>query len=107
MYRFLILLIILSISSLYSLKADILSSPIQLGATINNNRVNFAIYAPNKKYISVVGDFNNWDKNAHPLTKNKEGIWQTSIYVNPGTYRYKFWIDGKWIGDPYAMMRNG
>src|SRR5688500_19215942 len=27
----------------------------------------FAVWAPNATYISVIGDFNHWDKHSHPL----------------------------------------
>ena len=28
----------------------------------------FAVWAPNAEYVSVIGDFNDWDEESHPLT---------------------------------------
>ncbi|NOZ60064.1 MAG: hypothetical protein GXO74_00130 [Calditrichaeota bacterium] len=65
--------------------------------------IKFSLRAPEStKSISVVGDFNNWDKNANPLhDKNGDGIWKTEISLKPGIYQYRFLLDGvRWIKDP-------
>lgn len=36
-------------------------------------------WAPHAEALSLVGDFNNWDRTAHPLKKGKDGIWQVFI----------------------------
>jgi 1,4-alpha-glucan branching enzyme len=38
----------------------------------------FAVWAPNATYISVIGHFNNWDPQAHPLfvRLDRSGIWE-------------------------------
>ncbi len=36
----------------------------------------FRVWAPAAKGVSVVGDFNQWDPHANPLTKSLEGIWK-------------------------------
>ncbi|MEQ8415009.1 MAG: alpha amylase C-terminal domain-containing protein [Imperialibacter sp.] len=36
-------------------------------------------WAPAAHALSVVGDFNGWDREAHKLKKNKEGIWEIFI----------------------------
>lgn len=42
--------------------------------------VNFAVWAPNAKAISVVGDFNEWDGRRHPMRKRvPSGIWEIFI----------------------------
>ena len=70
----------------------------------------FAVWAPSAKYVSVVGDFNNWNRKANPL-KQKEnwGIWEGFIPgVKPGS-RYKFYIESGasyysvYKTDPYAF----
>ncbi|SFD50410.1 1,4-alpha-glucan branching enzyme [Chitinophaga sp. CF118] len=69
----------------------------------------FAVWAPNAAYISVIGDFNDWDHYRHTLYPrwDKSGIWEGFIpHVKQGT-RYKYFIrsnSGEELqkGDPYA-----
>ena len=49
--------------------------------------------------VSVVGNFNNWDRTALPLIR-KNGAWTGKIDLKPGKYKYKFVIDGIGILDP-------
>lgn len=36
----------------------------------------FSVWAPNARYVSVIGDFNNWDPGTHPLERiGESGIW--------------------------------
>ena len=36
----------------------------------------FSVWAPNARSVSVVGDFNNWDRSAHPMQPvQQSGIW--------------------------------
>ncbi|MFC7319661.1 1,4-alpha-glucan branching protein GlgB [Halobacillus campisalis] len=52
----------------------------------------FALWAPNAKQVSVVGDFNNWNGSKHPLKKmNDNGIWYGFIPdLKEGTiYKYE------------------
>ena len=44
----------------------------------------FAVWAPNAEVVSVVGEFNGWDKNASPM-RNFDGIW--SVFL-PGLKQY-------------------
>jgi len=57
----------------------------------------FSVWAPNAKAVSVIGDFNGWDRNAHPLSPrwDSSGIWEGFI---PGVGRgqiYKYYISGQ------------
>jgi len=60
---------------------------------------NFSVYSPDAKYVSLVGDFNNWIDNRHPMTMNKYGVWSVTIPLKKSTYSYKFNIDGVWVLD--------
>ncbi len=55
----------------------------------------FAVWAPSATYVAVVGDFNDWDRGAHPLVVHGEcGIWQGFVPgARPGAL-YKFHIAG-------------
>jgi 1,4-alpha-glucan branching enzyme len=40
----------------------------------------FALWAPNARMVSVVGDFNGWDRSSHPLfPRDISGIWEGFI----------------------------
>ncbi len=57
--------------------------------------VRFAIWAPNARAASVVGDFNTWDPRRHPMRlRFPSGVWELFIpRLEPGT-RYKFALIG-------------
>ncbi len=69
----------------------------------------FAVWAPNARRVSVVGDFNHWDGRVHVMRKHPtSGIWEIFVPgVNSGE-NYKFEIqaaDGTLLplkSDPYA-----
>ncbi len=53
----------------------------------------FAIWAPNARRVSVVGDFNNWDGRAHAMRlRHDGGIWELFIPDLKLGSRYKFEI---------------
>jgi 1,4-alpha-glucan branching enzyme len=53
-----------------------------LGAQVRENGTRFALWAPNASSVAVVGDFNAWDPQAHPLQPlGDSGLW--SVFV-PG-----------------------
>lgn len=49
--------------------------------------------------VSVIGSFNNWSSSSTPLLK-KNGVWTTTIQLEPGDYAYKFVVDGYPMLDP-------
>jgi 1,4-alpha-glucan branching enzyme len=65
--------------------------------------VTFALWAPWKQSVHLIGDFNNWDRQADPLSVDESGLWWIEKQLERGTYGYQFVIDGDMtIGDPYA-----
>ncbi len=64
-------------------------------------RLNF--YAPDARRVSVAGDFNKWQVDAHVMDRQAGGVWSVEIKLKPGAYSYMFVVDGKaWIADPDA-----
>ena len=72
--------------------------------------VYFALWAPNAEYVSVVGDFNGWNRGDVPMHARWDGsgIWEAFI---PGLERgvsYKYYIKSQFNnyevekGDPFA-----
>ncbi len=70
----------------------------------------FAVWAPNAEKVSVVGDFNLWDRTAHPLAARRDGsgIWEGFIPEIGHGAIYKYHIASRENGysankgDPYA-----
>lgn len=70
----------------------------------------FAVWAPNAKQVSVIGEFNNWDKTSHLLhPKGQSGIWERFFPgVGKGT-AYKYHVVSQHNGyqadkaDPFAF----
>jgi 1,4-alpha-glucan branching enzyme len=53
----------------------------------------FAVWAPNARAVSVIGDFNGWDRGAHRLSaRGVSGIWEGFIPGIEEGARYKYWI---------------
>ena len=52
------------------------------------------------KQVSIAGSFNNWQPSAAPLTKCGGGRWRMDLALKPGTYEYRFVVDGNWTDDP-------
>ncbi len=53
--------------------------------------------------VSVAGSFNNWDVGANPMTV-KDGVWTVTVPLAPGSYQYKFVVDGsQWYADETAQ----
>ena len=70
---------------------------------------NFAVWAPNAKRVSVVGEFNDWDGRSHTMRNRQDtGIWEIFIPDLPPGKAYKYEIvgaDGELVplkADPYA-----
>lgn len=76
---------------------------------LNTEGTYFAVWAPNATAVYVTGDFNQWDKAAHPLfvRLDHSGIWEGFIPHLKKGEAYKYHIQGyKDIrldkGDPFA-----
>src|SRR5690554_4293289 len=52
--------------------------------------------------VFLIGEFNNWLENDEDLRmmKNAEGIYEISIFLEKGSYEYKFFADGQYYTDP-------
>lgn len=57
--------------------------------------VRFAVWAPNARSVSVVGDFNDWDGRKHPLTlRGSSGVWEGFVPGACAGARYKYELHG-------------
>lgn len=68
----------------------------------------FRVWAPNALSVSVVGDFNNWDREANPMERlANSGIWECYVKGIKRYDNYKYSIEGadhtvRLKADPYA-----
>ncbi|MBA2375844.1 MAG: 1,4-alpha-glucan branching protein GlgB [Actinomycetota bacterium] len=72
--------------------------------------VRFAVWAPNARRVSVVGDFNGWDGRRHAMRNRSGGIWEIFIPGLPEKTLYKYEIkasDGSVLplkADPFGFF---
>lgn len=52
--------------------------------------VRFAVFAPNASALSVIGDFNHWDKRTHPMQKTDLGYWVLFVPGLSSGEHYKY-----------------
>ncbi len=54
--------------------------------------------------VRIAGDFNGWvpDKNVRSLVQAEgvERVWTKILHLPPGTYHYRYVVDGEWREDP-------
>ncbi|MFT3751184.1 MAG: 1,4-alpha-glucan branching protein GlgB [Agriterribacter sp.] len=78
---------------------------------LNTDGYYFAVWAPNATFISVKGNFNDWDNESHPLyvRLDNSGIWEGFIPSMKKGEVYKYHIHGfkgnkQDKGDPFAWF---
>lgn len=52
--------------------------------------VRFAVFAPNARSVSVIGEFNSWDGRRHPMQSSDDGIWRIFVPGVKAGDTYKF-----------------
>ena len=81
----------------------------RLGAHVTEDGVAFAVWAPNARGVSVVGDWNLWDGRAQPLEpQGSSGIWAALVPEASEGDAYKFEVHGadghlRLKSDPFAF----
>jgi len=68
-------------------------------------KTGFGLYAPEAQEVALVGDFTEWEMNPIRLKRQKSGQWKVSVALAPGTYQYRFLVDGQWQDDPVCAQR--
>jgi 1,4-alpha-glucan branching enzyme len=71
--------------------------------------VQFAVWAPNAKRVSIIGDFNNWNPNAAIMSSSPAGIWEGFVPDIGQGASYKYHIESRYRdykvdkADPYGF----
>ena len=74
-------------------------------ARTNNKQQQFSITAPTVLSVLLAGDFTHWQEQPIPMKKHSGGVWQAALKLAPGTYHYRFIVDGQWRDDPDCTLR--
>jgi hypothetical protein len=69
------------------------------GVHVEGDEVIFSVETPEAKSVFLVGDFNNWNPTLEKMDRVGDRF-ELYLFLLPGTYRYKYVVDGKWISDP-------
>jgi 1,4-alpha-glucan branching enzyme len=64
--------------------------------------VRFEFTHPAATTVCVAGCFNHWQPEAKALHPSGGGRWLKETALMPGTYEYRFVVDGQWMPDPLA-----
>jgi len=71
----------------------------------------FAVWAPNADRVSVIGNFNAWDRESHPLSRRaNSGIWEGFIPQADKGALYKYFMRSRLMGynaekaDPFSVF---
>jgi len=80
---------------------------LQPGPNVTPEGVVFNYKTPTaaKKKIYLAGNFNSWNPSDEKfLMKDDDGdgMWTIVVKLAPGSYQYKYVIDGAWTKDPYS-----
>jgi len=73
--------------------------------TSKKSKQTFSFYAPDATSVQLVGDFTHWQENPINLKRQRSGTWKVTVPLAPGTYHYRFLVDGEWRDDPECTLR--
>lgn len=85
-------------------------SPVVIGDTVASTLrdtlrlVRLMFEAPDARRVAVAGDFNEWNADATPLSRDEGSRrWSVTLALRTGEHRYAFVVDGtRWLPDPRA-----
>src|SRR5689334_23156896 len=65
----------------------------KLGAHPVENGVHFAVWAPNARRVTAIGEFNDWDNESHPLEPlGSSGVWAGIVHGAKTGQIYKYHV---------------
>jgi 1,4-alpha-glucan branching enzyme len=71
----------------------------------DGKRQTFAFTAPTAISVQLVGDFTHWQERPINLRRGVDGVWRTTVELEPGSHRYRFLVDGQWRDDAECAVR--
>ena len=76
-----------------------------MAKSITKKKQSFSFHAPGAMSVQLVGDFTHWQSAPVQMKKDKSGVWKASVELAPGSYHYRFLVDGEWRDDPECTLR--
>ena len=76
-----------------------------MNTIISKQKQTFSFNAPGAASVLLAGDFTQWRKHPIALRREPDGIWKATTSLAPGTYHYRFLVDGEWRDDPACTLR--
>jgi 1,4-alpha-glucan branching enzyme len=68
-------------------------------------KVTFTYAAPEAQAVLLAGEFTGWQQAPVAMKKDKQGVWNASVSLSPGSYEYRLVVDGQWRDDPGCANR--
>ncbi len=65
----------------------------RLGSRPGPGGTRFAVWAPNARAVSVLGDFDDW-RAGHPMLRGADGVWTATVAGAPDGTAYKYRVTG-------------
>ena len=65
----------------------------------------FRFTAPEAVSVLLAADFTHWQKEPLPMRRDRNGVWNITVALEPGRHAYRFIVDGEWRDDPECRVR--
>ncbi|GAA4364811.1 alpha-amylase family glycosyl hydrolase [Hymenobacter saemangeumensis] len=79
-----------------------------MGAVPHAAGTTFRVWAPHAEAVAVIGSFNDWNADAHPLQPEANGYWAADVPTAKAGHEYKFRLQAQGRSfdknDPYARQ---
>jgi len=76
----------------------------------NDGRIEFRFFSPGVSEVLLAGDFTGWNEQAVPMNPECDGWWSAEVKLSPGSYRFKYFADGRefldFASDGYEPMHS-
>lgn len=69
---------------------------------VEESSVSFVFYNGTAGQVFLAGTFNGWEPAGTAMQRGTDGIWRADLVLKPGTYEYRFVVDGVWQEDPIS-----
>ncbi|UCF77786.1 MAG: hypothetical protein JSW03_06645 [Candidatus Eiseniibacteriota bacterium] len=100
MRRTLVPFLIVCLCSVLAASASAISAGKANAPRRTEQGIAFEFFAPDARAVYLAGEFNNWAPDQDLMTKGEDGVFRIIKQLTPGSYEYKFVVDGTWKEDP-------